>query len=652
MKKLTYLLFIGTVFFFLGTSAALANDPPHNIDSEADCNVCHGEALFITDPGSMTPDELIDAYNDICLRCHDDDPIEYHGENAPKISSHDSATTGTGRFDFKTGCIDCHHPHYQTDQFWHGRKTFPSEWRLARGNGVLGGTETDPVTGASLTVINYTGLVPKAGSEWEADPSTLANKTGTGRGAMFLPNYNSPYNSRIIVSMTAAESSPGVWQGTIKVKGSVASISAGGFTIALGQVIKRSLPYATASGFTVEFLDHTGEKSFAHSDGLGAGGTDSTITGLCQACHTLTNHWRNTPDATRDNHFGGTNCMACHNHATGGFAAEYVDHYDSLTPYVTDYSNAGGAATESDETCISCHSSPGTFKVDRDYILNVHNSTCDNCHTQISPPIMKQGDNGNGDSRVSDGDNSCSDCHGAPAVGLGTPGAIYDIDFENAHDVKDHSGLTGRTGATIVTNCNFCHTGEIVDAITLGADIHNQNCFNCHTNTGNDGQLHAGDTVPSYNGVISVGDATNHVIGDTSNCGECHTARASDFSTHDHSDTTYHKVGGSVRTDTTVAQGAGDTSQNSTQQCSVCHNNSGSLSGWDDIYIVHNSTCNTCHNATRNTSKSGSYPDTPSKTIQDIIAANGDPTNCSACHRDKITSIAGLYRVSRSEQQC
>jgi hypothetical protein len=628
MRKWALLLVAVLALVLAAKTFVAANDSPHNSDSEADCNVCHGESLFIDDPGSMTPDELIDAYNAICLRCHDDDPIEYHGENAPKISSHDSTTTGTGRFTFKTGCIDCHHPHYQTDQFWYGRKYFPSEWRLATGDGVLGGTEIDPVTGASLTVINYTGLIPKAGSEWEADPATLAAKTGTGRGAMFLPNYNSPYNSRIIVSMTAAESSPGVWQGTIKVKGPVYGISTGGFAIALGQVIKRSLPYSTASGFTVEFLDHTGEKSFAHSDGLGAGGTDSTITGLCQACHTLTNHWRNTPDATRDNHFGGTNCMACHNHITGGFAAEYVDHYDSLTPYVTDYSNAGGAATESDETCISCHSSPGTFKVDRDYILNVHNSTCDNCHTQISPPIMKPGDNGNGDATLSDGDNSCSDCHGT------TGGFNYNTDFESAHDVKDHSGLTGRTGATIVTNCNFCHTGEIVDAITLGADIHNQNCFNCHTNTGDDGQLHAGDTVPSYNGLISVGDATNHVIGDTSNCGECHTARVSDFSTHDHSDTTYHKVGGSVRTDTTVAQGAGDTSQNSTQQCSVCHNNSGSLSGWDDIYIVHNSTCNTCHNATL-------QPMETRPTVQPVTVTRSHPLQALTPSMAIITRKAG-----------
>jgi hypothetical protein len=189
----------------------------------------------------------------------------------------------------------------------------------------------------------------------------------------------------------------------------------------------------------------------------------------------------------------------------------------------------------------------------------------------------------------------------------GTPGAIYDIDFDDAHDVKDHDGLTGRTGPVIVENCSFCHNAR------------------------------------------TVGSAVNHVIGDTSNCGECHTARLTAFSTHDHADTTYHNLP-SVASGSTVQHQTdpypnGDYSQNgtaATDLCRNCHNdNGGSLATWTDIFKEHNDDCTLCHNSTRDTN-----PLTPTgNTIQDVIAANGDPTYCSACHQDKITSIEGAGSI-------
>ena len=240
MRKLACLLFIGTVFFYLGTPVTFANDPPHNDDSEIACGECHGEVLFSTDPGDYTPDELIDAYNDVCKRCHSsqEDP-PYHNILGPIITNHDGDTVG-GRFTFKTGCIDCHHPHYQ-DQFWDGRKFYGSEYRLFTAQGAKTGTLSNP----TRTVITYNPatLSPKSGSSWDTsgppdnDPevglASLADKSSSGRGAMFLPNTGSPFNSSIIASIDTAAN-------TITVKGNVRSVSTSGFAIALGQVIKKN----------------------------------------------------------------------------------------------------------------------------------------------------------------------------------------------------------------------------------------------------------------------------------------------------------------------------------------------------------------------------------------------------------------------------
>ena len=68
MKRLAYLLIVGTVFFLACGSNSFANDPPHNLPSSVDCNDCHGEALQVSDPGDS--DALKNTYNQICLDCH------------------------------------------------------------------------------------------------------------------------------------------------------------------------------------------------------------------------------------------------------------------------------------------------------------------------------------------------------------------------------------------------------------------------------------------------------------------------------------------------------------------------------------------------------------------------------------------------------
>jgi hypothetical protein len=250
---------------------------------------------------------------------------------------------------------------------------------------------------------------------------------------------------------------------------------------------------------------------------------------------------------------------------------------------------------------------------------------------------LKVGDNswGSGLPHTAGDTKECADCHG------GVYG--YDNDF-TSHAVADHSGLTGTASVTPVSNCNGCHDGTTGPNIVT--NTHNNTCTNCHTNTGADGTLKAGDN--------GYGTALGHSLGDTSSCAECHSARNSDFETHTHGSDVYHKTGGSVSTDTTVKQGAGDVSQENGTPCSDCHQDksggSTTLTTWDEIAYEHDldgtkdgiGSCVTCHNSTR--PACSDYTDTKctqtATTIQTIIAANGDPTNCSACHIAKIDSLS------------
>ncbi len=322
MKRLAYLLIVGTLFFLASGSNAFANDPPHNPASSVDCNGCHGEVLFATDPEDS--DGMRDANNAVCLNCHQG-AGDYHGTNAPPAANHDSDTTGSGKYTFKTYCTDCHHPHFQGDQNYYGVKPEnKANWWLATGTGEFDATEIDGTTGALLSRVDYTGLLIKAGSEWEGDATLFAAKTSDGRGALFMYNKNFPYLPLQIVDLTELTATTGI----IKVKGDWTGVPTMGFAIVLGQAINRNLRHANATGADILFLDHTGENSFAVNDGLGTDGNDSTRE-LCNDCHTLTDHWRNDPASAGfliDDHISGANCTDCHFHDQG-FKISFVDHY-------------------------------------------------------------------------------------------------------------------------------------------------------------------------------------------------------------------------------------------------------------------------------------------------------------------------------------
>jgi hypothetical protein len=262
-------------------------------------------------------------------------------------------------------------------------------------------------------------------------------------------------------------------------------------------------------------------------------------------------------DAT--NHVVGStsSCVDCHN--IGG--RDYPNDFDGAHTegdHITRSSGQYILATSAN--CTPCHAG----STSSDIINDVHNNNCQTCHAGTSTNgSLRAGTNGDATVHTIDSTTSCIECHGG-----GSGADDYSSEFGTAHDSKSHAEVVGTSGATPTTNCVGCHTGDIVN-LDATADVHNDNCQNCHNNTTTDGKLHAGDTAASYDGSNIHGTTANHTLGDTSGCVTCHTAASNftDFDSHTNRTATNHSADGSG---TTVEQAAGDESGGTS--CSNCHN--------------------------------------------------------------------------------
>jgi hypothetical protein len=566
--------------------------------------------------------------------------------------------------------MDCHHPHFQNQQVYWGRR-MNSAGQLFFGRLVPSGItyDTDPTYGP-VTIAQYdpATLVVKTGSVWDTSGETAPDGDNqplevglkkletkgfnpvesTGRGALMLPFYRSHYEGRMIVAIDNAAN-------TITFKGTVDPnyeiyMQTYGFGVYLGQAMNMTVDYdKDGDGNTDTFptrpvylFDRTGEYGFGHQDNCTGGTppgqeegvsdcTDSTIYGTCQACHTLTKYYK--IDGTGKLHYNGSDCFECHSHARG-FTATTVDH-------TADPIFLGRTPAE----CTGCHD-PG---LDSDYVSDIHQFNCQACHT-ANPPTLRT-DYGSGASQI----GPSKDCQGCHENGSNL---TYITDFDNistSHLVQDHSGLTGVTSSTPTDNCNGCHTGDIVN-LDATPDVHNDNCQNCHNNITTDGRLHAGDIGASFNGAASSGTAASHAIYTISSCSDCHSNIGADFENHIYGTATDHAPGGSGSTmiqDTTA--GTGDRSQENGTLCSDCHSDydtqqatSDNLSTWRSIIYEHDldgtkdgvGACVTCHNATRDVCANPAVCTQDGPTIQQVIAANGNPTHCQDCHEDKVDALS------------
>jgi hypothetical protein len=181
--------------------------------------------------------------------------------------------------------------------------------------------------------------------------------------------------------------------------------------------------------------------------------TEAPYSGVCQSCHTSTNHYRN--DGSVDvAHQAGTDCLICHTHGAG-FAGS-LDHV------------AAGAVLPL-PGCMNCHGDGG-----QDPVVSVHNADCGLCHvnTNGGGPMIEPYET------IAPSGGDCTACHGTMAQShqganhTGTPGSGYVVIF--ADDDHDDAGWIGpRPYFDILVDCDLCHTTDLTAA-------HGQRCETCH----------------------------------------------------------------------------------------------------------------------------------------------------------------------------
>jgi hypothetical protein len=170
-------------------------------------------------------------------------------------------------------------------------------------------------------------------------------------GYQLIPNLvaDDTYSYRII----------GNTQDTISVEGpmylSVITTGDTSFAVIYGRLVKTAIDTPNSGSRPVKFFDNAGPNSFA--DG------DTTFDGVCEVCHTQTNHHRTDGSAPGDfdasgsfiGHNDGGNCTDCHQHSAGFRAS-----------------------------CDSCHGYPPTSGSHsthfRPVTVDLYQIECDTCH--------------------------------------------------------------------------------------------------------------------------------------------------------------------------------------------------------------------------------------------------------------------------------
>jgi hypothetical protein len=390
--------FIVAIFFSFIAIAAI--DAPHNASNNISCGSCHGEALHYSAfwGGSFTPADIDDTpYNRICLSCHTElSPGEggYPQTKGPLVRTHsDLSINGPGNETWTRECRTCHDPHYQRQKNY--KNTDAGNLYLATG------TITSCVyNGDGTSTLTYSTITYKSG--W--DSTKLTQKTGDYRRTILFPNINKlGYNYPVIAVDTPTAN-------TITVTGDATAYLYPPTTFAAmyGQYIKDVID-VSGTNKQVKFFDQTGTDSYA--DG------DITYNGVCEICHTQTDHFRNNGGAPDQNHANvceatGTNCITCHKHRNGlghgGGGSEtncvdchgHDDGWNGGTYYGTTFSHSTHTENDSDD-------------------LKGPNITCDTCHDTNIFPCFKSGTDVNGDGRYDLSETDvCDNCH--------SPGGAFD----------------------------------------------------------------------------------------------------------------------------------------------------------------------------------------------------------------------------------
>ncbi len=500
MRIIKAFIFVG--FFICITShffAIAATDAPHNASNNINCGSCHGETLM------NSPFWGTGTYDQLCLSCHRRSTgCSYSQTDAPAVTTH-SDSSGSALAE----CRNCHNPHYQRQKVY--KNTDASNLYLATGTI----TSCSYNAGSEESTLTYSAITYKTATGWNA--AKLIGKTDTCRHTILFPNMNKlGYNYPII----------GVNEGayTITVKGNACVFPPPTtFAAMYGQYI-RDIIVVDGTNKTVKFFDQTGANSFA--DG------DTTYNGVCEVCHTQTEHYRNNGGAPDQNHgnllcigeAGGTNCITCHNHVngfghSGGDSCEechgHDDGWNGGTYYGTTQSHSTHTENDSDD-------------------LKGPNIICGDCHDINNFPYFKSGIDGSGDGKYNLSETDvCDTCH--------SPSGSYNGVDNSVIGARNNWCQGVYEGNTLISGkekwCAGCHDENPSNSKVDGSGINAPNVIGRETEntpygTGY-GFYKTGHGLPKYESYPASG-----AIGAAANCTDCHDVTRAHF---DHEHRTYQK---------------------------------------------------------------------------------------------------------------
>jgi hypothetical protein len=494
MKRKTSVLviFIGTIValaFHLVAIAAI--DAPHNEANNISCGNCHGQGLLQSPfwGGVMSFDEL-------CQYCHTASSCPL-----PEITGPQGMTHTDSNGDALAECRTCHDPHYQKQKNY--KNTDASNLYLATGT-ITGCADN----GDGTSTLTYSLITYKTG--WDA--AKIIGKTDTCRSAIIFPNVGKLGYNYPVTGINELDKE-------ITVKGNATPlyqyIDSSTFAIMYGQFIKDSI-----NDRAVKFFDKTGPNSY--------GDGDTIYDGICEVCHTLTDHYRNDGGGGDQNHSNvggadGTNCISCHNHVDGlvhgggsGTGCEACHgHEDGWLG--GDYSGttlSHSTHTENDDddvkgpfmVCSNCHDT-NNYPSFTDVQDISDTQVCDTCHSPGGSfnGLVSQGGSIGGKTNWTDGvyqvdgnlasnkEKWCAGCHDdAPAVVSGntapdicgdnsTYGFYLGAHGNGTYGV-DHNSRSYNRG-----ECVNCHASNNISATSShGGQLfeeNNEDCFKCHTDT-------------------------------------------------------------------------------------------------------------------------------------------------------------------------
>ena len=551
-------LIITLAFCLMAAHAYSANDYPHFGINNIGCDSCH--FVFGTQPSLLpewtahTPQNIDDTqYNTLCWSCHND-------VDAPYMRTHSSLQIDNSYGDWTVECRVCHNPHFQKQFRTYGSSSY-----------LYSGASTG-ITASTLT---------KTGAGWTENAY---------QGYILCPNVSQKNYNYEILSNTSD---------TLTVQGPInlTKVSVGNtFAIIYGNLINDTIdlsriaiiPSKSGSKAT-RFFNSTGTNSFA--DG------NSTYDGMCEVCHTQTNHFRNNgtgPDQLHANmgSIPGTKCTNCHKHENGfrgmGGGAHTTHVLEGYGPELS---------------CSECHGAniPPVLADGQ----NLANTTvCNNCHSTTGAVIAKTywGQAGSsegtaGSWALTESDTSyCGSCHDS------TPGNTKkDGTGDTAPNVMGNGTTYGYaiTGHGKTTG-NFSRLSW-QDTSAAGNPAANRQCSACHNLT----SQHFNNSGKR----LKTGYENDN---NSSNCKQCHnpgTAAVADpqwYTTYaDYQNSAHSSKKCSACHDVHGASGAyiGMTKLNQESLCNQasCHSGTGGHPGVGSTSFVHTSKtytleCVSCHN--------------------------------------------------------